>query len=518
MNDQVLIAFAMMLYMSCVIGIGIYYYKRANQSSEEFFLGGRQLGPWVTAMSAEASDMSGYLLMGIPGVAYWFGLADAFWTALGLAIGTYINWLIVAKRLRIYSHIAGDSITIPDFISHRFKEAKPRLLLVSAIFIIIFFTVYASSCFVTVGKLFSNLFGLPYITMMIFGGIFVLFYTFIGGFLAESASDFMQGIVMVLALTLVVGLGLYHAGGIGNVIENARSIPGFLEFFGISQPVMQDGSQLVQDNAPVFGDRAQYGILAVLSTMSWGLGYFGVPQVLLRFMAIRDSEEIKYSRRIAVTWVFISLFSAVAIGIIGRTIFPVAHGTASASEHIFSTMASSFLPPFLAGLVLAGILAATISSSDSYLLIAASALAKNIYQGILKKDASEKAVMKMSRIVLLLITIVAMMMATDEQSIIFSIVSIAWAGFGAAFGPVILTSLFWRDTTANGALAGMLVGGSAVIIWNLFLADLGGFFDLYELLPCFLLALISIIVVSKLDKKDPAVQAEYDLYQETYQK
>lgn len=512
MQDHQLIGFAMVLYIAVVLGIGVYYARRANQNSEAFFLGERGLNPWVTAMSAEASDMSGWLLMGLPGVAYWMGLADAFWTAVGLGIGTYVNWLIVARRLRIYSHLAGDSITIPDFISHRYMEKKPKILLVSAVFILIFFTVYAASCFVTVGKLFSTLFDLPYLTMMVAGALFVVFYTFIGGFLAESASDFMQAIVMIIALVLVMSLGIYHGGGIAAIIENARSIPGFLDFFATATPAVEGDQQIVEGGTPLFGLPGDYGILAVISTLSWGLGYFGVPQVLLRFMAIRDPEEISRSRRIAVVWCFISLFAAVAIGLIGRQIFPTAHLTASDAESIFVTMGTSFLPPFLAGLVMAGILAATISSSDSYLLIAASAVAKNIYQGIIHKEASEKQIMTITRVILIIIAVVAMVMASDENSIIFAIVSIAWAGFGAAFGPVILTSLFWRGATANGAFAGILVGGSTVIIWNLFLDDLGGIFQLYELFPCFMLALLAIIIVSKLDTQDPEVVDLYDRY------
>lgn len=512
MQDHQQIGLAMILYIAVVLAIGVYYARQANKNSEAFFLGERGLNPWVTAMSAEASDMSGWLLMGLPGVAYWMGLADAFWTALGLGIGTYVNWLIVARRLRIYSHLAGDSITIPDFISHRFKEKQPRILLVSAIFILIFFTVYAASCFVTVGKLFSSLFDFPYMSMMVAGAVFVVFYTFIGGFLAESASDFMQGVVMITVLVLVLGLGVSHAGGIGPILDNARSIPGFMDFFGIAQPAMEGGQQIVEGGKPLFGLPGTYGILTIISTLSWGLGYFGVPQVLLRFMAIRDPEEIPQSRRIAVTWCFISLFAAVSIGLIGRQLFPTAHLTASGAESIFITMGTSFLPPFLAGLAMAGILAATISSSDSYLLIAASAVAKNIYQGIVRKDATEKQIMLVTRVVLVAIAIVAMFMASDENSIIFSIVSIAWAGFGAAFGPVILVSLFWRGATANGALAGIIVGGSSVILWNLFLDDMGGIFDLYELFPCFMLALFAIILVSKMDKKDPEVLDLYDAY------
>lgn len=513
-QDSVLILIAMTLYMAVIIGIGLFYVKRANASTENYFLGGRSLGPFVTAMSAEASDMSGWLLMGLPGVAYWFGLSDAFWTALGLGVGTYVNWLIVAKRLRIYSHIANDSITIPDFISNRFKETgKKPLMLVSSFFIILFFTVYASSCFVTVGKLFTELFGFRYEWMMLFGAIFVVAYTFLGGFLAESVSDFLQSIIMILALVILVSLGTAAAGGVDAVIENAKSIPGFFEFFGISQPVTEAGTQLVQNNAPVFGDAAPYSLLTILSTLSWGLGYFGVPQVLLRFMAIRDASEIKISRRAATVWVFISLFAAVFIGIIGRALFPTRLLTASAAENIFIVMAEGLLPAFFAGIVMAGILAATISSSDSYLLIASSAISKNIYEGILKRDASEKEVMRVARIGLLLIAIVAALLALDSNSIIFRIVSFAWAGFGATFGPIILFSLFWREFTETGAIAGMITGGITVVVWNRLLKPMGGVLGIYELLPAFLLSCIAIVIFSKMSKTDPEVVKEFDEYQ-----
>ena len=505
---QILIA--MVVYMSAVIGIGILYAKRANKSSEAYFLGGRSLGPWVTAMSAEASDMSGWLLMGLPGVAYWCGLADAFWTAFGLAVGTYLNWLLVSKRLRRYSVRANNSITLPEFFSNRFREQKKTIMLVSAIFILIFFTVYASSCFVTCGKLFSTLFGMPYVSMMIIGAAFVLLYTVLGGFLAESVSDFMQAIVMIVALVLIVTLGTVQAGGLGAVVENAQQIPGFLEFFGLATPVVGEaGQQLVEGGKPLFGDAAPYGILTVCSMMAWGLGYFGMPQVLLRFMAIRKEQELKRSRRIAMIWVVISLGVAVFIGLVGRQIYPDAHLTKSAAENIFITLATHSLPPLLAGFVMAGILAATISSSDSYLLIAASSLAKNIFQGVCKKNATDKQVMLVSRITLLVLTLIGVVIALDENSVIFQIVSFAWAGFGATFGPLMLFSLFWKRVNKAGAIAGMLSGAGMVFLWKLVISELGGVFAIYELLPAFVFSSICIVVVSLLTKA-PSKEIEDD--------
>ncbi|MGI6226523.1 MAG: sodium/proline symporter [Peptococcales bacterium] len=515
MSGEIQIFIAMFLYISVVIGIGVYYAKRANESSENYLIGGRSLGPWVTAMGAEASDMSGWLLMGLPGVAYWFGLSDAAWTAIGLAIGTYFNWLFVAKRLRNYSHIAGNAITIPDFFSNRFKEEKKVILTIAALFILVFFSVYAASCFVTVGKLFSTLFGVKYIYMMIAGAIFVVLYTYIGGFLAESASDFMQGVVMFGALTAVLAAGISSAGGISAVIDNARQIPGFFDFFGIAQPTLINGVQQIGEaGQPLFGDAANYGLLTIISTLSWGLGYFGMPQVLLKFMAIRNPEELTVSRRIAMVWVIISLTAAVSIGLIGRMLYPDALLTQSASESIFIIMSTSFFPPLIAGIVMAGILAATISSSDSYLLIAASAFSKNIYQGIMKKEATDKAVLYVSRITLVVIAFFAMIIALDENSVIFTVVSFAWAGFGATFGPIMLFSLFWKNTTRTGAIAGMLSGGLTVFIWKLILKPMGGVFGIYELFPAFVISCIFIFVVSLVSEKpSQAVIDEFELVQ-----
>ncbi len=509
-GDNVQILVAMVIYMAAVIAIGVFTAKRANRSSENYFLGGRSLGPWITAMSAEASDMSGWLLMGLPGVAYWCGLADAAWTAIGLAVGTYLNWLLVSKRLRRYSVRANNSITLPEFFSNRFHEKKKVIMTLSAAFILIFFTVYAASCFVTCGKLFSSLFGTSYVSMMILGAAFVLLYTILGGFLAESVSDFMQAIVMVTALTVIVIIGVVNAGGFGAVIENARAIPGFLELFGLADPAVDAaGVQLVEAGKPVFGAAKEYGLLSVFSMLAWGLGYFGMPQVLLRFMAIRKEEELKRSRRIAMVWVVISLAVAVFIGIVGRQLYPTRHLSASDAENIFITLATGSLPALLAGFVMAGILAATISSSDSYLLIAASALAKNIYQGVAKKNATDKQVMKVTRVTLMLIALVAIVIALDENSVIFKIVSFAWAGFGATFGPIMLFSLFWKRTTREGAIAGMAGGAGMVFLWKLAISKLGGAFGIYELLPAFIFSSILIVVVSLLTKK-PCSEIEAD--------
>ena len=507
MTDTVQIMITMICYMLAVIGIGFAFARRANRSSDDYFLGGRTLGPWVTAMSAEASDMSGWLLMGLPGVAYWCGVADAAWTAIGLGLGTYINWLITSRRLRRYSEKA-NAITLPEFFSNRFHESGKVIMTIAALFILIFFTVYASSCLVTCGKLFSTLFGFDYVPMMIVGAVFVLLYTIIGGFLAESASDFMQAVVMIIALVIVVTVGCISAGGIDDVLTNAGQIPGFLDFFGIATPVTDaNGVQQVVNGAPQFGEAGTYSALSVASCLAWGLGYFGMPQVLLRFMAIREEHELTRSRRIATVWVVISLTVAVFIGIMGRQLFPTELTTSSDAENVFILLATRLLPPVIAGLVMAGILAATISSSDSYLLIAASAFAKNIYQGLVKKDASDKQVLWMSRLALLVICAIAIVIALDENSVIFTIVSFAWAGFGATFGPLMLFSLFWKRTNRAGAIAGMIGGGVMVFVWNLGISRLGGVWAIYELLPAFIFSSLCIVVVSLLTAP-PSAQIE----------
>ncbi len=480
---------AIIIYMLTVLGIGIYFARRANKNAESYFLGGRSLGPWVAAFSAEASDMSGWLLMGLPGLAYWTGLADAGWTAIGLFVGTYFNWLIVSKRLRRYSvHL--DAITLPGFFSSRFREKKKIILSISSLFIIIFFTVYAGQCLASCGKLFMNLFDLDYHQMMIIAAIFVLFYTFLGGFLAESASDFMQAVVMVIALVAMFSLAVVNAGGIGAVIDNAKSFDGFLSLFTTSTPS--------ETEVNVFGAGKTFGFLGILSAFAWGLGYFGMPQVLLRFMGIRSEKELTRSRRVACIWLFIAMTAAVMIGIVGRSVPDINYLSNTQAENIFIDTATAFLPPILAGLACAGILAASISSSDSYLLISTSALAENIYHGILKKDASDKSILWVSRAAMAVITIISMVIAWDANSTIFGITSFAWAGFGATFGPLMLFSLFWKKTSYAGAITGMVAGGGLVFVWKLLLKPMGGIFGVYELLPAFILSSIVIVIVSLL--------------------
>ncbi len=492
---------AMVIYMLATVAIGIFFAKKANKNAEAYFLGGRSLGPWVAAFSAEASDMSGWLLMGLPGLAYWTGLADAGWTAIGLFVGTYLNWLIVSKRLHSYS-VQVDAITLPGFFSKRFREKKQIILIISSIFIIIFFTVYAGQCLASCGKLFVNLFGLEYHEMMIIAAIFVLLYTFLGGFLAESASDFMQAIVMIVALVLILTLSIVNAGGITNVIENAKSYDGFFSLFTTSSPSATEVN--------VFGEASEFKFISILSALAWGLGYFGMPQVLLRFMGIRNAKELTRSRRVACIWLFISMSAAVFIGVVGRSVSGLHYLSNAEAENIFIDTATTFLPPILAGFACAGILAASISSSDSYLLISTSALAENIYHGIFKKSASDKEVMLVSRIAMTVITIISMGIAWNQDSTIFGITSFAWAGFGATFGPLMLFSLFWKRTSYTGAIAGMLSGGIMVFVWKLAIKPLGGIFAIYELLPAFIISSLIIVLVSLLSNKpSDEIQADF---------
>lgn len=493
---------AMVLYMAAVVAIGLYFHRQANKDAESYFLGGRSLGPWVTAFSAEASDMSGYLLMGLPGLAYWTGLADAGWTCIGLALGTYVNFLVVSKRLRRYS-IAVGAFTIPDFFSNRFHEKKKIIMTICSAFIIIFFCVYAAQCLSTCGKLFANLFGLPYGGMMIVAAIFVLVYTFLGGYLAESASDFMQGVVMVTVLVLILVISVGYAGDLGQVLENARSIDGYFSLTHTATP----STEIVDG----FGPGKTYGVLSIVSCLAWGLGYFGMPQILLRFMSIRSEKELGRSRRVACVWVVISMTAAVFIGIVGRSVSGLDYLSNSDAENIFIDAATTFLPPILAGFACAGVLAAAISSSDSYLLISASAVSQNLYRGVFKKDATEQQVMWCSRITLVVMTVIAMVIAWNSNSTIFGITSFAWAGFGAAFGPLMLFSLFWKRTTYQGAVAGMLAGGCMVFFWKLVLAPLGGLFAVYELLPAFLVSAAVIVVVSLCTRKpDEQIEQEFE--------
>lgn len=496
---EIMMLLAMVFYLAMVVVVGLIYSKR-NKTSEEFYLGGRGLGPWVTAMSAEASDMSSWLLMGLPGLAYAVGIADATWTAIGLAAGTYLNWRLIAVPLRSYTVIAGNSFTVPDFFSNRFHDNKKILMNIAALFILIFFVVYTSSGFVACGKLFNTLFGFDYVpSMLIAAGIIVL-YTVVGGFLAESVVDFIQGILMIIALLTITALGVGVAGGLGQVLNSVGSYPGYLSMFAAADVAA--------------GTSSTHGAIAILSGLSWGLGYFGMPHVLLRFMAIRDGSELKKSRRIGTIWCVLSLCLAVFIGVVGRAVYPTLL-SGHATENIFIEMCKGLLSngalPIIAGIMLSGVLAAQISTSDSQLLVASSAVSQNFFKGLLKPDASEREVMWVSRLTIIVVAVMAAVLAFNPNSSIFKIVSFAWAGFGATFGPLVIFSLYFKRTNLAGAVAGMISGGVTVLVWNLVLSKLGGIFKLYELLPAFLISCLFIYVVSLATTPPSAeIQKEFD--------
>lgn len=484
------ISITIFCYLAVVVVIGIRC-SRVNKSTDDFYLGGRKLGPYVTAMSAEASDMSSWLLMGLPGVAYLTGVADAAWTAIGLAVGTYVNWLIVARRLRNYSQVAGNASTIPLFFSNRFRDDKKMLSVIAACVIIIFFVPYTASGFAACGKLFSTLFGMDYIVAMLLSAVVIIAYTALGGFLAASTTDFVQSIVMTIAIVVVISFGIFQVGGWDNVMENAKSMAGYFAL----NATYKDGSA------------SPYGILKIVSTFAWGLGYFGMPHILLRFMAIEDADKLKVSRRVASIWVVISMGVSIFIGVVGNAMSKYGViGVLEDSETIIITIAQliskhGVLAAIVAGVILAGILAATMSTADSQLLAASSSVSQNIIKEVIVKNLSEKASMMIARVTLVVIAVIAVFIARKPDSSVFGIVSFAWAGFGAAFGPVMLFALFWKRTNKYGALAGMLSGGIMVFIWKFIVSPIGGVFNVYELLPAFIVASVFIVVVSSLTKE-----------------
>jgi sodium/proline symporter len=508
-NVQTLIG--MGAYLVVMVAIGLWYSRRSNSNPEEFFLAKRGFGPWVAALSAEASDMSGWLLMGLPGVAYFTGYGEAFWTALGLFIGTWINWALVAKRLRSYSQIADNAITLPEFFSKRFHDKRRILLCIAAIVSLVFFSIYVGAQLITFGKLFSYIFNAPMVAMVILGAVIVLFYTLIGGFWAVGMTDLIQGILMICALLLVLVCAFFFAGGFGGIAGKLANFPRFTDFFGIATPVLENGVQKVVNNVPQFGPGDNYGFLTIISTMAWGLGYFGMPQVLIRFMALKKTSMVKQSRNIAVIWCFIAQASAVLIGIIGRAYFPSLLGTGGQAENIFIHLGTSFFPPLIAGVVISGILAASMSSCDSYMLIVSSSLANDLFKDVFKKDAGDALVLWIARISMLLVTVFGIFVAVSGNDSIFRVVSYAWAGLGAAFGPLVLFSLFWKRTTFPAAIAGLLTGGAMVVVWKNLIAPLGGAFGIYELLPAFVLSALVILVVSLVTAKPSSdIEAEFE--------
>ena len=503
------ILITIIVYLGGMILIGAVFSKK-NKDVSDFYLGGRKLGPLVSAMSAEASDMSSWLLLGLPGVAYLCGLAEAGWTAIGLAIGTYLNWLFVAKRLRVYSQKTG-SITIPDFFSDRYHDDKHLLSGVAAVIILIFFVPYTASGFSACGKLFGTLFGMDYHTAMILAAVIIIAYTSMGGFLAASFTDLIQSIIMTTALVIIVCFGVSNAGGWDAVMNNAKALPDYLHLT-VTRSLNKDGSF----------SQTGYGFLPIVSTMAWGLGYFGMPHILLRFMAIEDEKKIRLSRRIASVWVVIAMTVAIVIGFIGNQLsangkLPTLFGAGTdSSETVVMEIAKllsqhSFVAAIVAGLIFAGILACTMSTSDSQLLAASSSMSENIMKGVFKMKLNEKQSMLAARAVLFVIAVLGVILAWDPDSSVFRVVSFAWAGFGATFGPVMLTALFWKRSTKAGAAAGLIVGGVMIFVWKFLIRPLGGAWNIYELLPAFICALVAIVVVSLFTAEpEKAVLDEYD--------
>jgi sodium/proline symporter len=466
------ISFTFLAYLVVMLGIGLYAYKLTS-SSEDYFLGGRSLGPWPTALSAGASDMSGWLLLGLPGYAFASGL-EAVWIAGGLFVGTWLNWLICAKRLRTYSIKANNALTLPDFLSIRFNDKSKLIQSISALFILLFFLFYTSSGLVAGGKLFETVFGLDYTYAVIIGTVCVVSYTLFGGFLAVAWTDLVQGLMMSAALVIVPLVAL--DGG----------------WSELSSTLTAKNPELLNIWTSVSGEPLT--AIGIISLVAWGLGYFGQPHILARFKASRSNKDIKTARRIAVIWTFISMAGALLIGLVGIGFIDTnLTGDLADPEKIFMILVNAVFHPVVAGILLAAILAAIMSTADSQLLVSSSALAEDFYKQLLNKNATQKQIVNVGRFAVVAISIIALILALNPESSVLGLVSYAWAGFGAAFGPAILLSLFWRNMNRNGALAGIIIGGVTVVVWKQLT---GGIFDLYEIVPGFLFSTIAIILVS----------------------
>ncbi len=497
------ILISVVVYLVGMLVIGFVYSK--NSTSEEFYLGGRKLGPIVTAMSTEASDMSAYLLMGVPGLAFFCGVAEAGWTAIGLALGTYLNWLLVAKRLHRYS-IKIDAITVPDFLARRFHDKTKLIETIGALVIIIFFVPYTASGFAACGKLFNSLFGFDYMPAMIISAAVIVAYCATGGFMAASVTSLIQGFVMTIALIIVLVFGINVAGGWSAVVENAKAIPGYLSFSSSTDIISAQPKS--------------YTPLMIVSMLAWALGYFGMPHVLLHFMAAKDEHKLGFSRRFATVWVVVSLSVAVIIGLVGCTMaktgaIALPATEAEAENMIVNTSAllatKGIVPALIGGIIIAGILAATMSTADAQLLAAASGVTHNILTDVFGIKLSDKKTMTIARITVVGVAILGILFASNPASSIFRVVSFAWAGFGATFGPVMLFALFWKRCNYQGAIAGMISGAVTVFIWKYLIAPLGGVFAIYELLPSFIVACIFIVVVSLCTAApEKEIQDEFD--------
>lgn len=493
MSEKLWTLAAFVVYLLVMIIIGFVYFKK-TKNSEDFFLGGRSLNGWTAALSAQASDMSGWLLMGLPGAIYVAGTGE-IWIAIGLLIGTILNWFLVASRLRKYTIKAGNSLTLPSFFENRFRDKTKILKIISAVFITIFFLVYTASAFTAGAKLFNNVFGIDYTVALAIGALVILIYTFFGGFMAVCITDFIQGLLMLAALMVVPIVAFFIMGGADGVTaglaaNGVESVPGFLN------------PMLTSKGEPI-------SAVSIISSLGWALGYFGMPHILVRFMAVRSTSEIKKSRVIAIVWVVISLTAACLVGVIGKAYLGGTLADAD-SENVFINMImqifnNEWALPFVGGLLLCGILAAVMSTADSQLLVTSSSVSEDLYRGVINKKASDKKALMISRITVVVVAVIAFFIALDPKSSVMGLVSDAWAGFGAAFGPVILLALFWKRSNLPGAAAGMILGGGTVIVWD-YLPLVNGLTlakatNLYSLVVGFALGLIGMIVVSLLTKK-----------------
>ena len=481
---------AFVIYLGLMIYVGLKNASK-NNSSADFFLGGRKVGPWVTALSAEASDSSAWLLMGLPGLCYLGGVQESIWTAIGLIAGTYLSWLFVAKPLRKCSITFGDSITIPEFLSNRFKDKSHILSIVSVIFIVLFFTIYTASGFVACAKLFNSVFGLNYHAGLAIGLVVILCYTITGGYTAVCTTDFLQGSLIFIAFIVSTLIVVFSIGGVGDSINVFKN---FQELAGTELKAF-DG-------------------MGIISALAWGLGYFGMPHIIVRFMGIRSNSEVGKARRIGIIWMIISYIGAILIGTLGTVYlkkFGITLDSVSA-ETVFSETMKNMYPAFIAGIFLCAILAASMSTADSQLLAASSAVSQDIFKGLIKKNAEEKEVMIISRFTVFLIALIALLLSLNPKSSIFNLVSFAWSGFGGTFGPLILLSLYWKRTTAPGAIAGLICGGITDVVWHYIPASVAKIFGLYEILPAFIVCLVVTVLVSLLTKPDAEVLTKFEEY------
>ena len=485
----ILLSFVLYLLLMLVVGVKC---AKKNNNSEDYFLGGRKLGGYVAALSAQASDMSGWLLMGLPGSVYALGTGQS-WIAIGLFIGTVCNWLLISKRLRRYTIRANNSLTLPTYFENRFHDERKVLLFISSVTIIIFFLVYTASALAAGGKLFNSVFGIDYSIALTIGAVVILSYTFMGGFWAVCVTDFIQGMLMLVALLAVPILTFFFIGS-GN-LSSALATTGV------------DSANFL--NIMKNGSTGEFSVVDIISQLSWGLGYCGMPHILVRFMAVRDEKELKKSKSVAILWVALSLFFACAIGVVGRAYLYPEILTDGAEEKVFIEMIIRLFTidmnlPIIGGIFLCGVLAAIMSTADSQLLVSASSVAEDIYLGVFKKEADDKKVLRISRITVLIVALLAYLIALNPNNSIMGLVSNAWAGLGAAFGPIVVLSLFWKKTNFHGAVAGIVTGALAVIVWDYLplvsgqtLADATG---LYSLAVGFLLSLLLIVVVSLITK------------------